>query len=243
MKISIEVEGKQYIPIAAVPYITGGFFTSREVVLMAAVPGMFAQAYGSTALDAFEFLSFGRLTYVSEQKLSSVAEICMFERQEPPLTLIAGMVVPEMELRDLMRIVPEVESATQAPWRERPTASWDLEAPLPLPVGLAIFKNLPIEMDLTIPRENSAQTKSDRILDAVERISRYAAQHNIPFDRTNLPGRKIDFIKILHKIDARIGGAPATLDRYFEQLNLRWRQGSKRNDAAPLLALYGLTVD
>ncbi len=243
MKITIEVNGKTYIPIAAIPYVTGGFFTIRDVVVMAAVPGLFAHAHGGTALETFEFLPFGRLTCVSTHKLTALAELNIGEKCDSPFRNISGMLVLEEELRDLMQIVLEAEATAQAQVRKRPPASWDVEAPLPAPILLAMFKHLPIVVDPRLQWANSADLMRERIQAAVERVSRDAAHANIPFDRTQLPGRKTDFIKILKKIDRQIARAASTLESYFSQLGLRWRQGSKRRDAAPLMALYGLPVD
>ena len=241
MKLTIDVKGKTYVPIAAVPYVTGGFFTMRDVIIMAAVPGMFAHAYGGTALDAFEFLPFGLLSYVAEERLSAVANICTYKLTDPPLETIGGMVVEEIELRDLMQRISEMESATRTQERRRPAPSWDIEAPLPPAVLQAMYKYLPIEFEFVTLRKNSREAMAKRINNAVNQIALNAGQSNIPFDRTCLPGHKTDFIKILCKIDRRIVGASSTLGEYFSELGLRWRPGSKAVEAAPLLALYGLT--
>lgn len=241
MKINIDVDGKSYIPFVAVSIATGGFFTTSDLINLILSRG---EIYGQhrTFLDAFEFLPYGRLTYVDREKLISIAEFCFGYKKEPPMRLVAGIVLPEVALRDLMQTVSELESPAEAEKRKRPVPSWDIEAPLPPAVLQAMYKYLPIEFEFTTQRKNGSELMAERINSAVNQIALNAGQSNIPFDRTGLPGHKTDFIKILRKIDQRIVGASSTLGEYFSKLGLRWRQGSKAADAAPLLALYGLTV-
>ncbi len=241
MKVSIDVDGKSYIPFVAVPAVTGGFFTTDELIYMLLSRG---ELYGQhkTVLNAFAFLPYGRLTYVDEERLKSIAEIRFGYKKEPPMELVAGIVLPEIELRDLMQTVSALESSAEAEKRKRPAPSWDIEAPLPRAALQAMYKYLPIEFEFVTVRKNSREAMAERINDAVNQIALEAGQRNIPFDRTCLPGHKTDFIKILRKIDRRISGASSTLGEYLWELGLRWRQGSKAADAAPLLALYGLTA-
>ena len=103
MKISFDVEGKSYIPLLAVPRVTGGFFSTGDLVALLLARG---EVYGQhrTVFDAFEFLPYGRMTYVDREKLTSIAEFCFGYKKEPPMSLIAGVVLPEVELRELMHV-------------------------------------------------------------------------------------------------------------------------------------------
>ena len=241
MRLSIEVDERTYIPLAAIPYITDGFFTQREAIGLIAIPDYLCDCYGGLPLPALRVSSFGRLIYADNEELARLATICFADRRDPPLRMIADFVVPEEDLRELMERVAKASANGVDRERGDPSTQWDVEARLPKRVWEAVFKGIPqLTLDLQVPRANSADAMKERVKSAVDQISARAEMHGVPFDPHQLLGYKRQFIEILHKVDPRIARADTTLHAYLKDLGLCWKQGSRPKDAQPLMALFGL---
>jgi hypothetical protein len=153
------------------------------------------------------------------------------------------MVVPVAELNALMQFQQEAVtlSGTALPLGASP--SWNTDVKLPLDVALALLMNLPLQLDTVPSRKNDKSVLRAKIMTAVEKIRNDATEKGIPFDTAEIPGRKVDFIRILSTIDPSISRAPSTFSDHFSELGFRWRQGGRERDAAELLALYDLALD
>jgi hypothetical protein len=125
-------------------------------------------------------------------------------------------------------------NATPPIWNDAPT----LEA-----LDRAIvLENLPPWFMPSPVRVNSKADALERIAAAVAKIEEKALAAGVWFDRTELPGTKAEFTRLLASFDRAITArARATLHDHYFEAGLRWKQGSKPKDAAALLELFDLS--
>ncbi|MFO1413363.1 MAG: hypothetical protein U1F10_05525 [Burkholderiales bacterium] len=241
MNLAIGIEGKTYLPVAAVPYITRGKVTDQRLIaaLIAATYGMEAAAVAD--LVAYRLLPLGGIQMavrVGRDELIAIADE-HYLRGRPPLEKTAAMLVAEESLRAQMR-VPAFLTVQDAPADDLELAL-DLEPTLPWDVATQLWVRLPLRPNLNVARTNGREAVADRIDAAMDDALESLSAAGIVLDRGNLPGRKVDWQRVLQARDAKTTMALATLARYFKELGIRFRKGAKGKDAVQILKHFGLS--
>ncbi|MBK7742774.1 MAG: hypothetical protein IPI40_03370 [Betaproteobacteria bacterium] len=132
MTLSIEIDGELYVPLVAVPYVTGGLFGVSVVAKMISDPESYCDANHSTILSAYQVVAGGRLVPLLYSTFQSLAGLGLNGLSLAPEGAIAGVVVPEVSLHCLYRTVSgELGDAGRLD-RTRDGPYWDLEAELPV---------------------------------------------------------------------------------------------------------------
>jgi len=230
MNIPIHILGKDYVPLAAVPYITNQFLSTNTLASMISDAEAYCDANYDTVLSAFLVKGNGQVVYIPHQCFidSDSASRCDIVVEREAIQRMFQMLVHELGLnRKLAGSLP----------------TWDLGAILPSALSAAITTNIAAPVARVSQRSNSKLNKLQLLQTAVSRLQTLGAQHGVVIDPNYVPGRKKDFLAILVQLDNRVVMSESTFDcHYAKALGLHWVQGSKPRDAMPLLGLVGLTL-
>ena len=100
----------------------------------------------------------------------------------------------------------------------------------------------PLEQAEAAHQEDAApkrETQAGRVEGALKECERRAAKHGAPFDRSNMPGTKAEFLDLLHALDVELRSIKTvdSLDRYLSKAGCKWPlDASAQPSAAPLYA-------
>jgi hypothetical protein len=89
------------------------------------------------------------------------------------------------------------------------------------------------------PAKPKRETQTDRVAHWLTECERRAADADKPFERSNMPGTKAEFLDLLHALDADLKSIKtvASLDRYLSATGCKWPlDASAQPSAAPLYA-------
>ena len=92
---------------------------------------------------------------------------------------------------------------------------------------------------VSAPAKPKPETQADRIKECVSKCEQRAAKNGAPFDRSNMPGTKAEFLDLLHALDAGLRSIKTveSLDRYLSVTGCKWPlNAGKQSSAAPLYA-------
>lgn len=243
MAICVDINNESHVPIAAIPYVTGGFLSLGNVADMIANYESFCDHRHSTVLSPRRIAPDGKLVHLDPRSFAPVAAALAQEGAPPGDWSTAGLVVREEDLRALMEtLVTELTAAGNLD-ANRPPACWNPDAALPDSVSREINEHVRKPLNRAIGRKNSNESTRRRIRAAIAVIVERAARQGVRVDVCNMPGHKKDFVRLLRHVDPAIANAETTLDRhYFPALGLRWQRGARRQGAAGLLAAFGLAI-
>jgi hypothetical protein len=243
MKVAIPINGKNYVPIAAVPYITQGKVSACTVLQMLLMPEAYRDAEHDVELKAYELMRAGDLSLavrVDAKKISAMAQNCFWDRREPNLSLIGGMIVSAPDLGELMTTHAFREQAARLQIKTDDIPRLNLDPEIPWDVAVQIWAQLPLRPEFEVQRKNDRQRLADRIAAAMDLALERLAQGGMVLSAKDLPGRKQDWQMILQSLDAKISMSRATLATYLRELGFKFRRGAKHKDAIPLLKHFGL---
>lgn len=242
MKLAITIEGKTFVPVAAVPYITKGKVTEKLLVGM-----LIGAAYDLEGEDSVEFRVYRLLPLgdiqiaisATRSELIAVAD-AYYRDGRLPLDKVAHLLVSEEALRGQMRtpafraLSPEDGITTEK------EPELNLEPDVPWNVAVQLWARLPLRPDFSVGRKNGRDAMTERIDTAMSRALQSLAGAGVVLDRRDLPGRKTDWQRILEFHDSKIAIAKDTLARYFKDLDIKFRRGAKGADALAVLQHFGL---
>lgn len=237
MKSTIKLGDRDYVPLAAVPYLTGEFFSPNDLAHMLVDPESYCSDEDSPVLSALKITPSGNPVSTPREAFKAWADP---SSPAMPLSEAAAIVVPVDTLRRLFNLI------VRGMGRDGKLSTvpvWDGNAALDPAVAQAIQDRCHAPLQRIDTRANSKAAKLARMEEVVATVERCALQAGIPFDRQQIPGRKKDLLEILVKVDPSLAMSSATFDsHYAPNLGLRWRQGSKPKDAEPLLHVFGLKL-
>jgi len=231
MNVIFQLGGRAWAPLLAAPSITGGFFSTADIAHMIVDPEAYCDCTQDQVLSAYKVTQDTRLLSVPRYHLKS------FALGADVGDCFDDLVVDVEPLRSIFCAVSQ--GLAEAGRLSGGIPVWDEKPLLPSSVQQRIAPA--IAALLSTDRANSLEVQLDRIRHALAEIAKGAAAAGIDFDSESLPGYKRQLADILTHIDPRISRALETLDRHFKKLGLRWRQGSRPEDAEPLLDLFDLS--
>lgn len=240
MMLAINVQGREYVPLLAIPAITTNFFGVSDVARMICEPDSFCDADNDVVLNVFQVSSAGELLEVFPVGLGPFAKAGT-QYNTPTDDVLKNCVVPSAELKYLFhmllacpRVAERVNSSLPS-WNDSPT--------LPAQTATTIKTYIRQPLMRGAGRSNSRLTKRFRLEEAYSELEKRCKDRGITLDKHNLPGYKRDLLRILIKIDTKIYMAISTFDGQAKLLGWKWRQGSKPRDAIPLLNIFGLELN
>jgi hypothetical protein len=242
MSLMIKAQGRRFLPLRAVPFVTDGLIDLPTIAHMFDDPEAFCDAQHDAVLCALKPQLSGKPLPVPREPLTrciNAAGSCANALANPAL---AGLVVDAVAVKALHDVlVHELGVHGRLPADAAPPV-WNESPVLEASDRAVVLEKLPPQFMPAPSRVNSKADRLERILAAVDKAEEKALAAGVRFDRTELPGTKAQFTRLLASFDRAITArARATLHDHYFEAGLRWKQGSKPKDAAALLKLFGLS--
>ncbi len=212
----VEFNDEQYIPVRAIPFVTGNYIKPSSVPKLLAGNDIYFSASSYRMLE-------DNLELVAEREWLGIGPVEKFD------DLPAGIVI---KLKDLNRVIFELYQA--------PLLPIDPDDPIrheafSIPNTGALLSEQQLKQvmaGLTMfssSRRNSGDAKRKRILDAFQAVQSICEIKNVKFTRDHIPGQKFQLYKCLQLIEPDITMELSTFGgkEYAGKLGLRWKQGEK----------------
>jgi hypothetical protein len=235
MSLLIQISGEDYLPLRAVPVVTGGLLNAPTIADLIYDPETYCDSQYGEILSASEYAPLAGLTPVHHERFLARRQL---QAAATPLLdalmLPAGMVVRLKATRekfDLIQdqIIPRRQNdlwPTSPVWRIAPAlCRADIEM---------LWAGLPL------PRSNSAATLRATILVAMEQIERAMTSQGLQFDRDRMVGTRSEWATLIWLLEPSTCRAQATMNDHFEALGFRWCRGARAAGIDPVRVAMGL---
>lgn len=239
MSITFLVQGREFIPLAAVPVVTDGVISEADIVRILANAEAFADPDHELMPIVLVIDPKGQVQAPSDGYFRRWMPPTMGRPPHIPLKDAASVLVRKHELKALFGLLKAADTSSGPSRSSR--AKWDEDRTMPEEVAAAIrdhcFKYLsPIRR-----RKDSRMATEDRVRDAIKKIEKRAQENGVSLDRRQLPGVRRDFLAIVKQVDPTIRIGEGTFNKsYVPKLGIAWRKGAKPMDGVALLRLFNL---
>jgi hypothetical protein len=244
------IQGRTAIPVRAIPIATGGCFDAHDIIDLFYDPETWACGPELRPIpEAFRIDAKGSITCVLATFWSLYRRRAIHQGNAAPdslgqLSLLPpGVFVWEDQFRTFYSgIAMDAEAVRDSPagaypWNgvallgeEQVSLIWE---------GFSSIRERPTAQRRE--QRNSREVHLRSLEQEIAEILVYATSRGLVVERSQMPGKKADLIRILTKRNpAREGRAPSTYSDDFGELGLRWVGGRKRTDSNSFLACFDL---
>jgi len=240
----IEIDGTRYVLAAAVPYITNGFFSLKELFRILAERGDYFAENGQP-LDVSLYYAFadGRLVEEDHDKMKRAAAESSAATGPPGwvANLAETTMINSDALEGIFRIHLANELAKPAIVRRNMLGVvWDINAPVPVKTGEKRSRFLRARERRLVARNASKAAKQKSVEAAVENAIRIVSAAYPAFDRLQIPGGVERFATLIRKIDPTLRElGTGTLRRtYFRDIGIGFKEGRQPDGLPEYLIQY-----
>lgn len=206
-KCTIDLNGETYLPLRAIPFVTGGIISPKGVV----------------DLISGQQPEFSANAYLSDGVTQVPHEVCLTINGQRDRELPAGILIPYEGLRRVWFsncILPNIPFDG-----DEPPSPW-----LGLPSERVLISKGDYDFVMqgikNIPRANARDQTMVTLRRAMDDIKAACAKHGVNLELDRLQGTK----KQIHELVTELGVrnmSLGTFDTYAEELGWRWRLGAK----------------
>ena len=218
--------GEIYLPLRALPIVTGGIFDAPTIANMLCNPDAYCDAQHDAVLTALQYQR-GRHPHPVEH-LAFRDQLAASRSDDPynsAMQFPGGYLVRESDARSLFSLF--MDHGLYRACKRVPV--WNI-APVLTPIQRqAVFDGI------DPPRKNSVVYNQAKIQMAAESIVGVLCSRGVRVVFDSLPGTKADWIAQMKGRDPSLEFAPDTFKRHFNALGMRWRPGTRTGQLHALM--------
>lgn len=240
MTIILEIQGREYIPLIAAPYFTGGLVDVEALARVLARPDVFADPENQYVMTAIRVMPDGELVVPKATVFGPFGSSNhALLGTKLPMRDAASILVPAGALKSLFDLL---NSSLEKDDPLFGIARWNWTPEVPKDVGLAIRENCSNPFGRRHLRKNSRAKILDRFRDALDELVQRAGRQNISIRLDSLPGRKHQLLEILRRIDPELADVAETTfkDDYSRELGWKWKTAITGEDESLIKRLARL---